>query len=296
MPQGGMIGSRRMRIAVPKWLFWSVIALSTIGIMGGVVYVSERKPTQPEPSPAGFEELSLLAKKGKSDKGFPGHWYTENYERFLRAWKDRPIRICEIGIAGGGSLVMWQGYFPNASIYGIDIADSTRFENDRVKTCIADQSKREQLKSCMDRFGGLFDLIIDDGGHSMEQQQVSFGFLFPYLRPGGLYSIEDLHTSMPGIYPGFGADADEANTTLTMIFKYVHTAPPIFESKYMLPEELAQLNAQVETADLHLANNQGHSMMCIFKKRAPNPLLDAPAAPASPSPAPAAPAGDAKSD
>ncbi len=105
----------------------------------------------------------------------------------------------------------------------------------------------------------------------MEQQQVSLGFLFPYVRPGGFYSMEDIHTSMPNIYPGFGVGPNEANTSLNMVFKYIRSAPLKFESEYMLPAELAYLNAEVETADLHLANNQRHSIMCTFKKRALRP-------------------------
>jgi hypothetical protein len=280
-----------MRFTVSKKLVWAIAILYPIGLAGGLVYwFSKKSPAQapaagaPAPPPA--DDLQQASKVGKTDKGFPGHWYTENYERFLRPWKNEPVRIFEIGIADGGSLAMWQAYFPRASVYGVDINEAKRFENDRVKTCIADQSKRDQLKKCLDKFGGQFDLLIDDGGHSMEQQQVSFGFLFPYVKPGGFYSIEDLHTSMPNIYADFGVEPNEVNSTLTMIFKFIHSAPPKVESKYMLPGELAYLDAEVESTDLHLANNQGHSLMCIFKKRAHLPPSAAPSqAPAGPIPA-----------
>jgi hypothetical protein len=261
-----MVVLRAMHLRVSKWAFWSAIILTTLGLIAGILYVSGKGPTPPS-GPEGTDELSRLV-KGRSDKGFPGHGYTENYERFLRPWKNDPIRIFEIGIASGGSLQVWQEYFPRASIYGVDIKDSSRFENARVKTCVADQSKRDQLQKCLDKFGGgSFDLLIDDGGHSMEQQQVSFGFLLPAVRPGGFYVIEDLHTSLPGIYPGYGVEPEGVNSTLAMIYKYVVAAPSKFESKYMLPSELEYLNAQVETASLHFANNQAHSIMCLFKKR-----------------------------
>ena len=221
-----------------------------------------------KPQPVQIGQLSKAAKT--TDKGYPGHGYTEQYERFLWQWKNEPIRIFEIGIADGGSLAMWQEYFPRASIYGIDINEASRFENDRVKTCIADQANRGQLKKCMDRFGGQYDLLIDDGGHSMEQQQVSFGFLFPYVRPGGFYSIEDLHTSMPNIYPNNGVEPGEGNSTVNMIFNYIKSAPGAFTSKYILPDEKKFLDTNVENASFYFNNNQGHSMMCLFKKWAPN--------------------------
>lgn len=265
-----------MRITVSKRLFWSVVLPLPLALIATVYVASPKAPIDPpeeKPRPAQVGDLSKAAKaaKGGTDKGFPGHGYTETYERFVAMWKNEPIRIFEIGIADGGSLSMWQTYFPFASIYGVDINEASRFENARVKTCIADQSKRDQLKNCLEKFGGQFDLLIDDGGHSMEQQQVSLGFLFPYVRRGGFYALEDMHTSMPNIYPGFGVEANEVNTTLNMVFKFIHSAPPKFESKYMLPTELAYLDAEVETADLHLGNNANHSIMCVFKKRAPQP-------------------------
>jgi hypothetical protein len=217
------------------------------------------------------EQVGALSQAARTtDKGFPGHGYTEMYERFLWQWKNEPIRIFEIGIAGGGSIAMWLEYFPRASIYGVDINDSSRFEQARVKTCIADQANRAQLKKCLDAFGGQFDLLVDDGGHSMEQQQVSLGFLFPYVRPGGFYSIEDLHTSLPNVYPDFGVEPDESNSTVNMIFNYIKSAPGVITSKYIRPEEKKDLDANIESTSFHFSNNQGHSMMCLFKKWVPN--------------------------
>jgi hypothetical protein len=188
-----------MRITVSKRLFWAVVLPLPLALIATVYVVSPKAPKDPpeeKPRPAQVGELSKAA-KGRTDKGFPGHGYTETYERYLAMWKNEPIRIFEIGIANGGSIAMWQDYFPFANIYGVEINEASRFENARVKTCIADQSKRDQLKNCLDKFGGQFDLLIDDGGHSMEQQQVSLGFLFPYVRRGGFYALEDMHTSMP---------------------------------------------------------------------------------------------------
>jgi len=66
---------------------------------------------------------------------------------------------------------------------------------DRICTFSGDQSKREDLEAFKQTTGGPVDLLIDDGGHTMEQQQVSLGYLFPFITEGGYYAIEDLHTS-----------------------------------------------------------------------------------------------------
>ena len=264
-------------MALSKKLLWgltivlpvTLVAVTYVGLSRKIEKLNQAETRARAKDVAELSRAAAAA--GKTDKGFPGHGYTELYERFLWQWRDEPIRIFEIGIADGGSLRMWQRYFTRATVYGVDIKDKRKFETARAKTCIADQTNREQLRKCLDEFGGQFDLVIDDGGHGMRHQQVSLGFVFPYVRPGGFYSIEDLHTSMPNIYPGFDVEPDEGNTTLNMIFKYIKSAPGKFESKYMLPDEIKYLDAQVESMALSFANNQGHSMMCIFKKRGPPP-------------------------
>ena len=224
---------------------------------------------KPRPVPAG--ELTRAA-AGKSNKGLPGHGYTDLYERYLVQWRDEPLRILEIGDPGGGSMVMWQEYFPRAKVYGIDINPFFITESARVKTCNANQVKREQLQKCIEKFGTTFDLVIDNGGHTMEAQQVSLGFLFRHVRPGGYYAIEALHSSLPSIYPNFGVEPDESNSTLGMVNHFVHSAPAEFQSKYLTPDDGSYLAAQVESVNLSFVNNQGHSMLCLFKKRtAPGP-------------------------
>ncbi|HJX65791.1 MAG TPA: class I SAM-dependent methyltransferase [Polyangia bacterium] len=218
---------------------------------------------------ASCPQLGELTKAAgsRTDKGVSRHNYTEVYERFLFQWKDDPVRLLEIGIEKGGSLEMWYDYFPKASIFGIDIEDKASMQNARTRTFIADQSKRDQLQKAIDSFSGDFDVLLDDGGHSMEQQQVSLGFLFRFVKPGGYYILEDIHTSLPQRYSGYGVEPDGANSTLAMIERYVRGVPPRFESKYMLPEEKQYLNEQVEFADLNFRNNSLHSIMCIFKKK-----------------------------
>ncbi len=47
----------------------------------------------------------------------------------------------------------------------------------------------------LDKLAGPIDILIDDGGHEMHQQITSFNYLFPHMRVGGLYFLEDLETS-----------------------------------------------------------------------------------------------------
>lgn len=144
-------------------------------------------------------ELTRLANKYKTDKGTvagPGqHGFTEVYHQFLKYKRNEVSKLFEIGVAHGSSLRMWKNYFPNAKIYGIDINPDYIFQEERIITCVADSNNEEQLESFINKYGNNFDIIIDDGGHHPINQQKTLGILFKYVKPGGFYILEDLHTS-----------------------------------------------------------------------------------------------------
>src|SRR5262249_5316897 len=107
-----------------------------------------------------------------------------------------PITLLEIGVKKGASLAMWERFFPNATIFGIDIAPQcAAMATDRSTIFIGDQADRRLLKDIAEKIGRPLDVVIDDGGHTMEQQRTSFDVLFEYVRPDGFYIVEDIHTS-----------------------------------------------------------------------------------------------------
>lgn len=220
------------------------------------------------PDPAqDYGELTALAGKWGSDKGRRGHRFTGVYELFLRPVKHEVGKVLEIGVLRGASLRMWNDYFPNAVIHGIDIEDTSSNDTETIRTHIADQASREQLRAVLDVAGSDFDLILDDGGHTMEQQQVSFGYLFENVTPGGYYIIEDVQTSIYGIYQDrFGATKTGEGTTLAMIDHFIRTGE--IESEFMTAEERADLTKNVEYASL-LSRDNGRGITCIFKKKDP---------------------------
>lgn len=125
------------------------------------------------------------------------------YDSYFEIFQDKPLNLLEIGVAWGGSLFTWQKYFPNSQITGIDNnPDCKKFEEGNIKVFIGDQSNADFLKE-VNAQSGPYDIIIDDGGHMMNQQITSFKTLFPLLKNGGYYVIEDYHTSyMPKYQDG----------------------------------------------------------------------------------------------
>lgn len=141
--------------------------------------------------------LDDLAIKYQTDKGPHGHMYTSKYELYLEQYRDIEFNFLEIGVYNGDSIKMWKEYFPKANIVALDIDPRCKeYEEDRINIHIGDQTDIEFLTQTTQEHGH-FEVILDDGGHSWKQQIVSFETLFPKLTPGGLYLIEDMHTSYP---------------------------------------------------------------------------------------------------
>lgn len=144
--------------------------------------------------------LDELALKYDTDKSSRFHSYTKQYEKYFEQLRNRPIKFLEIGFYIGASAHMWEDYFINGNLFFIDInPEILKYLNDfkRIHLNFVDQGDPVALNNYIKEVGGDFDIIIDDGGHTMLQQITSFNVLFPHVKSGGIYVIEDLHTSYP---------------------------------------------------------------------------------------------------
>ena len=121
------------------------------------------------------------------------HNYLPHYWMHFRDIRNRVQKVLEIGVQTDRSLRMWEEFFPNATIYGIDIdAACVQFAGARRKILIGDQGDPAFLQTVINRTGGSFDIVIDDGSHTMDDQLRSFEYLFPALTNHGVYVIEDV--------------------------------------------------------------------------------------------------------
>jgi hypothetical protein len=92
--------------------------------------------------------------------------YFDVYDRYLLPFRERPVKLIEIGVQHGGSLQMWRRYLhPESIVIGIDIyAACKRFEEDGIRIFIGDQSDHLFLQHVIDDVGTA-DIVIDDGSH-----------------------------------------------------------------------------------------------------------------------------------
>ena len=147
--------------------------------------------------------LTELFNTHNSDKGTiygPCHDYGEFYETYFNKLKSSNlIHGLEIGIYHGSSLKVFDEYFENIFMVGLDIDDKSYLQTPNISTGILDQSNENSLKLFHDHCvqnNHYFDFILDDGSHHMKDQQITLGYLFSLLKPGGIYIMEDLHTSL----------------------------------------------------------------------------------------------------
>jgi hypothetical protein len=136
--------------------------------------------------------------------------YFEIYDFWFKKYKDQPVVILEIGVYQGGSLNMWRDYFgTEAKIYAIDINPNCKqFESPNTEIFIGSQDDREFLQYIKTQVP-KFDILIDDGGHTMNQQIVTFEELYDHVKEDGLYLCEDLHTSY---WPEYGGGYKNKNS------------------------------------------------------------------------------------
>ena len=122
--------------------------------------------------------------------------YFDIYHRHFARFRGRACTIVEIGVYHGGSLQMWRNYFgPEARIVGVDIDPRvTSLAEPGIEIVIGDQCDRNFLRDLAARLPPI-DILIDDGGHGMLQQIITFEELYRKVASDGVILVEDTHTS-----------------------------------------------------------------------------------------------------
>lgn len=168
--------------------------------------------------------LTDLADRYGSDKGSIKHRYTELYHLLLNPYRHRKITFLEMGLLIGGpehgidkdrktedlpSIRMWLEYFTKANIHGLDVSDFSWFKHDRFAFHRCDMDDRAEITRAVSEIPGGLDVVLDDASHASHHQQNAFLEIFPRLKSGGIYLIEDLRWQ-PDTYekPGITTTAE----------------------------------------------------------------------------------------
>ena len=210
-------------------------------------------------------ELCEIGKKYDTDKSSQRinvtdirhcHPYTLFYDGIFKNKKDEPLKIAELGILHGASILMWKEYFPNAEIYGFDYDSNLinnfkqRFNNDRVTLSNIDVTNKDSIVTAFSKLNILFDIIIEDTTHKFEDQIKVIENTYQYLKPGGILIIED-------IFKSYNENA------------YIHRLTPIlkeFQDYYFIELDHNNRNSTGWNNDKLFVLIKGHGQP-IFKNR-----------------------------
>jgi len=213
-----------------------------------------------------------IANNYNTDKHYEHNYFNLIYNDLFKEKQLEIKKFIEIGIDKGGSVELWRDYFKNAEVIGIDInlnvAKNYIGEDnlDRITLINLNQSDKSQLIEFSKLYQNV-DVILDDGSHKMYDQQITFALLFNMLKSGGVYIIEDLHTSLEVIMPEkriFGWGDPEKTITLDMLRNYQNTGQ-IF-SEYMTKEEMEYLNKNIQSIDIYQSRPDWSITSVIIKK------------------------------
>jgi cephalosporin hydroxylase len=192
-----------------------------------------------------FFKKSLMelhqAQQGKvSDK-----WqlFLLTYDRIFQSYRDRAIKLLEIGVQNGGSLEVWSKYFSKAeSILGCDIrteCGALKFSNRRIQVVVGDAAGQPTYKK-ITATSSQFDVVIDDGSHVSDDILKAFFIYFPLVSPGGVYVIEDTHTLYWERYQGGlskPSSAKELFKKLTDVVNFEHWEEGTTIADYLLIQD-----------------------------------------------------------
>lgn len=171
-------------------------------------------------------DLEQLFVKYNTDKQYEHHDYSSVYDPLFGPKREHVKKLLEVGIGTvnpemesnmsylgddykpGASLRAWRDFFPHAEIVGLDIDPNVMITDEpRITTYLANSTNSESITALKFPMNS-FDVIIDDGVHDYVSQQRTLLNLWPYLKSGGTYIIEDVYIE-PGqtnpIVDGHGA-------------------------------------------------------------------------------------------
>lgn len=199
--------------------------------------------------------------------------YLRQYDLLFAPWRDRSVRLLEIGIQNGGSLEIWGRYFPKASVLvGCDIdplCEGLTYDDPRIHVVVGDASS-EDTERRITAHSPEWDIVIEDGSHHSRHIVDAFARFFPRVSTGGMFIAEDLHCSYWQEFEGGLADPLSSIAffkRLADLVNYEHWGVPVSRNEYLAgfaahygcrfdEEVLAQVHA------VEFVNSQ-----CVVRKR-----------------------------
>jgi len=194
-----------------------------------------------------------------SDKWFGTHEYQIMYKLMLQRWHGSAVgpKFLEIGLGcdmvygPGASVKAWQTMLPNADLWEAEynaacvnksMADGTLPKD--VSTLTGDQGNPEVVAHWAEKSGGNFDVVVDDGGHTNKMIKTSFDGLWPHVKQGGLYFLEDLQVGRAKHYDDTGGAAVMSDIVQSWVEQLLITGAKNLPQRFPVPADVAYVLCQ----------------------------------------------------
>lgn len=206
------------------------------------------------------ELLELFKNNTHSSDKWNG--YFDVYTRHLSKYKNKAITLVEVGVQKGGSLSMWSRYLgPSSTIIGIDIDPEClklQYEEKNISVVIGDQSSETFWDSFLEKTPNI-DIFIDDGGHLMKEQIITFEKIYPKVSTNGIYICEDTHTS-------YWPDSGGGLNNLESFVEYAKDYIDVINYEWKLDANSPRLNKKYELVKNTISGIFFYNSMVVFEK------------------------------
>ena len=200
-----------------------------------------------------------------SSKKEKGHGFSKFYEIHLNSFKEKKIKILEIGSYSGAAAAAFVKYFPNSEVYCLDVnLRNFKYTSKKIHTFGLDISNHKMMLKFLSEINFFesvkyFDFIIDDGSHIQSDQLTALNFFYKYVANNGFYIIEDY--KFPNYFEHLN-DVDDLK--INELIKKINNKE-LINSKLLSPETIIDLNKSNKKI-FEYKGNLEHSDIVFFGK------------------------------
>ena len=167
--------------------------------IGLIINLDKNKNSKYFNSPLGLIFENFNCDKGhilkvEDNKVLKTHNYTQFYEKYFKTFKNKNIKLLELGSHEGKGIASFYYFFPNAHFLGANINPfQMKYNSKRIEEIYIDVSSKKILQNFCNYIDNSFDVIIDDASHNLRDILITLPILFKKLKSGGYYVIEDVN-------------------------------------------------------------------------------------------------------
>ena len=196
-----------------------------------------------------------------------GHDYAPFYEKHFNRIRNKKINILEIGVFSGASSASFANYFPNSTIFCLDInLTNFKYSSKKFKVFNLDITDKKMLstfliKNNIKENEEFFDIIIDDASHKQSDQIKSLFYFFNYLKQNGIYIIEEF--MFPNFFPHLNDCQKEYK--IDQILNFIINKK-FFKSSLVNKENISYLIKKTKKINTYKGSGKASNIAFIEKK------------------------------